>query len=56
MVEARSVLLMTIAAALALIGLLLMAVSQSPVQQWPRHDCREQPAAVGPSSDCVPTE
>jgi hypothetical protein len=56
MVEARSVLLLTIAAALALIGLLLMAASQSPVQQWPGHQCREVPAAVGPRSDCVPTD
>ena len=51
MVEARSVLLLSIVAVLALIGLLVMAVRQNPVQQWPGQECSDAP--VGSSRDCV---
>ena len=53
MVEARSVLLLTIVAALALIGLLLTAASQNPVRQWPREGCSQPQATAEWNSDCV---
>jgi hypothetical protein len=51
MVEARSVLLLTAVAALALIGLLLLVVTQNPVRPWPGQECRQPP--VEASSDCA---